>query len=120
MCVKPKWSEAALRSVLENPANDVFVREEAGETVGYVCVENVIDEGCVTSIAVAEAYRRRGIARELLTAALDASKMRSVYLEVNENNLPAVRLYESAGLHKIGERKKYYGDESAWIMRKEL
>ena len=80
----------------------------------------MLDEGCLTSIAVREDKRGKGFGKKLLEFALKESKAASVYLEVMKTNEPAIALYNSCGFEKIGERKKYYGDISAVIMRREL
>ncbi len=117
--VSEPWSVAALSYALTNPMNDFLVFDEGG-VIGFICVENVIDEGCLSMIVVDKAHRRKGIATRLIGEALDISKMRSVYLEVNENNAAAIALYEGFGFQKITVRKKYYGEDGAIIMRKEL
>ena len=119
-CITPSWTEKQTVAALSDPNTDAFVCEENGETVGYVIVENVLDEGCLTSIAVRADKRGKGLGKRLLCTALGESKAASVYLEVMETNAPAIALYEACGFEKAGERKKYYGDLSALIMRREL
>ena len=47
--------------------------------------------------------------------------MKTITLEVNENNLSAIRLYDKFSFDKLGIRKKYYNGESdAIIMSKKL
>ena len=118
-CIEPRWSMEALSHALISES-DNFVYELNGKVVGYALIENVIDEGCLTSIAVIDECRRQGGAKELLQLALSESKMKSVYLEVNENNTPAINLYLSFGFIEIGRRKKYYGESTAIVLRKEL
>ncbi len=118
--ITPSWTEEQTRTTLASAYTDAFVTEENGETVGYAILENVLDEGCLTSIAVRDDKRGKGIGKKLLSYALSESKAASVYLEVSENNVPAISLYTSCGFRKTGERKKYYGDIGAVIMRREL
>ena len=50
-----------------------------------------------------------------------SKNLKFVNLEVNENNLSAIRLYDKFAFDHIGIRKKYYnGVSDAIIMRKEL
>lgn len=119
-CVVPLWTEEQTSAALSSERTDAFVCEEDGEVVGYVIVENVLDEGCLTSIAVRADKRGKGLGKRLLCTALGESKAASVYLEVMETNAPAIALYKACGFEKAGERKKYYGDLSALIMRREL
>lgn len=117
--VRPVWTEAQVSAALTDESCDVFVADEDGSTVGYIVLENVLDEGCVSSIAVSPDHRRRGIARALFETAIAARRPASVYLEVNEHNSGAIAFYGSLGFVKAGERKKYYGEDSAFIMRRE-
>lgn len=117
--VSPPWDRDSLKSVLDCERNDVFVEECGGEIIGYIIIENVLDEGCVTSVAVSKEHRRKGIGKKLLENAVKDSRADSIYLEVNEQNIPAIALYASCGFDKISERKKYYGDDAALVMRRE-
>ena len=119
-CATPLWSDDALKCAWDCDRNDVFVAETSGNIVGYIILENVFNEACVSSVAVDERFRKRGIGKELLDRALGESKATSVYLEVNERNAPAIALYASCGFEKIGERKKYYGVDAALVMRREI
>lgn len=79
-----------------------YVWEEDGQPVGVV---NVVRQGAsgkweIGNVAVLPEYRRRGIARALVEAALALAQERGaerVLLEVVEGNLPASALYESLG-----------------------
>ncbi len=119
-CVTPPWTFESVKSAIAAVNNDFFVITDAEEIIAYACAENVIDEGCLTSIAVNPAFRCRGFAKTLIAELVKVSGMKSIYLEVEETNTPALRLYLSCGFEKISERKKYYGDASAYVMRKEL
>jgi ribosomal-protein-alanine N-acetyltransferase len=51
--------------------------------------------------------------------------VRSVFLEVEENNQPARRLYERSGFTVIGRRERYYREANgeqlnAMVMRRDL
>ncbi|WP_240009534.1 GNAT family N-acetyltransferase/peptidase C39 family protein [Marinomonas algicola] len=67
------------------------------------------------SIAVSEAVRGKGVAKMLLESceneALSKNKI-MLRLEVNEHNLPAIRLYEKLGYRKFGHYDAYYEDLS--------
>ena len=57
------------------------------------------DEAEILSIAVAASHRGRGLSRDLLLTHLGhlaGRGVRAVFLEVEENNQPARRLYERA------------------------
>ena len=63
--------------------------------------------------------RNIGIASQLLTEVIRYCKnlnLKSIYLEVNENNLPAIHLYEKYSFKRIGLRKKYYNNTDNAIL----
>ena len=76
------------------------------------------------NVAVADAYRRRGIASTLLERLFDvtaADPRRGYTLEVRVSNTGAIRLYERLGFEARGVRRGYYTDnrEDALIMWRE-
>ena len=94
---------------------------ESGEIVGHICLETVLDEGILTSIAVKEKYRNKGIAKKLMDSFIDEAKNRNIAfinLEVRASNAPAIALYEKYGFVKMGTRKNYYSKpiEDALLM----
>ena len=86
------------------------------------------DEAEILSIAVDAAQRGRGLSRNLLLTHLGhlaGRGVRTVFLEVEENNQPARRLYEWAGFEVVGRRERYYqqpgGEQlNALLMRRDL
>jgi len=92
--------------------------------LGLVGFWVLYDEAHIITIAVREAYRRRGIGELLLVAAIEKAirhKARVVTLEVRVSNLPAQALYEKYGFRKTGIRRGYYPDngEDGYIMSTE-
>lgn len=65
----------------------------------------------VDSIVVADAYRRRGVGRALMTQAVTRARMlgkEKVLLEVREGNAAAIALYQQMGFGIDGTRANYY------------
>ena len=90
-----------------------FLKSTVNEKiVGYVSFDIILDELCINNIAVDAAYRRQGIAIGLLEHVFLIAANNSIsriLLEVNEHNLPAVKLYEKLGFKYLYSRKDYYG-----------
>jgi ribosomal-protein-alanine N-acetyltransferase len=90
--------------------------------VGYICVWRVGDELQINNLAVHPRWRKRGIARALLQAALEQARQdgaRVAFLEVRASNLAAQRLYRGFRFEAVGIRPRYYTHpvEDAVIMR---
>ena len=89
---------------------------------GYVLFSCIIDAE-IYRIGVTESMRGLGIGRELLCEA-EACCMRQgasrMFLEVRDDNLPALSLYVSAGFCEIYRRRGYYdaGGSDALVMEK--
>jgi len=110
-------------------ASGFFVAEATGSegaVVGYVVADTVeaggIPLGHIKDLAVDPEYRRRGIARTLLSralAALASSGTSRVKLEVRRTNEAARSLYESFGFEQNHVVSGYYDDgEDAHVLVK--
>lgn len=117
------WSFLDLIGVLTFPGVVRLKAVVGGKMVGYVGgdprpLEKI---GWITTLGVASAYRRNGIAVALLAACEDAMKMPVVRLCVRRSNAGAQKLYQLAGYQPAGIWEKYYdGQEDALILQKTL
>ena len=90
---------------------------------GFIVWRAVADEAELITIGVAPDARRTGIAAAMIgimEGELKKSGVKSVFLEVAENNTPARKLYEQNGYVQIGARPKYYDGVDAIMMKKDL
>jgi len=88
---------------------------------GFVGLWFMAGEAHITSIAVEEASRGRGIGELLVIASIELAMSREskvVTLEVRLSNNVAQSLYQKYGFQRVGLRKAYYTDnrEDAVIM----
>jgi len=119
-----RWGEAFyVAEILGKVVGYVMSRVEFGAP--YVVEGTIVKKGHIVSVAVLEAYRRRGIGRRLMEHALRALKevydCKEVYLEVRVSNIPAIKLYEKLGFRKVRVIPMYYLDgEDAYLMAKPL
>jgi len=107
------WSTPMLRRILAMPgAGGIVARDGAGEDVVGFALSRIAGGECeILSLAVDPSYRRRGVGRSLLAAALDwaaVSRVGAVFLEVAEDNIGARQLYEAHGFTAVGRRPDYY------------
>lgn len=114
------WSASLVADELPR-ADRTWWAAFAGEALAGYCGGWVVDgQVQVLKIAVDPAYRRRGIAAELLAlVAADARDLGAseMTLEVRASNAGAQTFYERMGLRAIGTRPRYYQDrEDAVIM----
>ncbi len=114
---RSRWQEAMRRFLGAEPEPP-----PAGERIlGFIGLWLMVDEAHIVTLAVREAYRRRGIGETLLIAALEvavASGQETMTLEVRPSNNAALALYEKHGFSRAGLRARYYSDtqEDAILM----
>jgi ribosomal-protein-alanine N-acetyltransferase len=86
--------------------------QDGGGVVGYAGILRAGSDADVLTIAVAADRQGRGLGRGLMSALLEVAsawRSRSVFLEVEPENSPAVALYRGLGFRAVGERRHYYG-----------
>ena len=122
------WGEGEFEDMLSERNTLVHRLRLGRKVVGFAVSRMAADEAEILSIAVAASHRGRGLSRNLLLTHLghlSGRGVRTVFLEVEENNQPARRLYERAGFGVVGRRERYYRQASgeqlnALLMRRDL
>ena len=122
------WGESEFEGMLAERNTLVHRLRMGREIVGFAVSRMAADEAEILSIAIAPGRRGRGLSRNLLLTHLGhlaGRGVRTVFLEVEENNQPARRLYERAGFGVAGRRERYYrqpgGEQlNALLMRRDL
>jgi len=89
--------------------------------LGFAGIWVLVDEAHVTSIAVRETEREKGLGEMMLISVIELSqrlKAAFVTLEVRVSNQTAQKLYAKYGFKEVGLRKHYYTDnrEDALLM----
>ena len=121
---KKPWSRDLFERELDNPVASAYTlkvtRAGAGVIAGYAIFWMVSGEAHILNVAIRADLRRRGLATHLVREVLkmmDEFMVLDVFLEVRKSNHAAIALYEKFGFRETFERKNYYGDEDAMVMR---
>jgi ribosomal-protein-alanine N-acetyltransferase len=118
------WAEDEVYALLADKAVVGHRATVRRAMMGFVLSRTAADEAEILSLAVAPAWRGRGLSRPLLDfhlRALAGLAVRAVFLEVDEHNAPARRLYAGAGFRQVGQRRGYYASGgTALILRRDL
>jgi ribosomal-protein-alanine N-acetyltransferase len=106
------WDEDWFRRLLDRPGALAFVAKNAAATdlQAFILIQVAADESEILSIGTAPAWRRSGLARELVVeAAVKAAQRqaKAMFLEVAEDNFAALALYRSCGFTMHGRRRAY-------------
>lgn len=123
-CFSDPWSIGSISTELKNPLSLWVVAMDGPVLAGYVGSQSVMGWADMMNLAVAPAYRRKGVAEALfgeLICRLKDNQVTCLTLEVRVSNAPAIGLYEKLGFLQVGRRPGYYHNprEDALILRKE-
>ncbi len=118
------WRIEILQEELQHENSKYLVAKLCGEIVGFAGIKIILDEAEIMNIVIRKDKRNQGIASSLLSELIQIaynSNCSTILLEVNENNLPAIHLYEKFSFERIGLRKKYYNNtDNAILMKKDI
>lgn len=124
------WSAAELDQLLaaKETLCDGALDGKMQKLHGFIMSRMAADEAEILTIAVDPAQRKSGIGTKLLAAHLAnlaAARVKTLFLEVDQNNSAALALYRRFGFKQAGERKAYYrtadgGRATALVMRLDI
>lgn len=120
------WSDGEIERMLRDRHVLAHRAMSGASLAGFILSRVVADEAEILSVAVNAARRGKGLARRLLDLhlrRLAGLGVRAVFLEVEEGNAPALRLYRRAGFREVGRREGYYRESrgaAALVLRRDL
>jgi ribosomal-protein-alanine N-acetyltransferase len=117
------WSDGEFEQLLLDRNVVAHRAVVGGNLAGFILSRVAAGEAEILSIAVAASRRGRGLARRLLDLhlrRLAGLSAHAVFLEVDEGNVPAGRLYRRAGFREVGRRRGYYPEGAALVLRRDL
>lgn len=129
-CFRHGWSEVEFERLLSDRsviAQTGRADGGRGRIVGFILSRRAADEAEILTVAVLPAERGCGLASALVRrhlSRLAALGVARLFLEVEDGNRPALRLYERAGFNQVGRREGYYakpaGAVAARVLRRDL
>ncbi len=124
VCFSAAWSETDVASVCARTDFCGALAFEEEKAVGYVLGTSLFETAEVLRIAVLPAFRGKHYGGKLLDCFFELVKTKGaerVFLEVREDNAPAIRLYQGRGFVASRTRKNYYEDGATAVeMYKDL
>ena len=115
--------------ILSNTQYTVYYIKKSEKVSGYIIYYDTFDSFDLFEIAIEKEFQNKGLGNELLGKTIDRmfgeekykSREKTVFLEVNENNFGAVKLYKKNDFKEISLRKNYYRiGQNALIMVRNL
>lgn len=126
------WSPNMFEALYQINPDGFYVAEIKGDIVGYAIVLMGKNSkrlpkkrkiAHMMNLAVHPRYRNRGIGGRLVDSILIDIKRagtKEIYLEVRASNTDAIAFYSKLGFKKEGYIKRFYGDEDALMMTKNI
>lgn len=106
------WPTEDFISFLGDRGTPAYIACDAKRRIaGFALIRQVADEAELLTIAVDPKWRGKGVGRALMDAVfadLLLSPARKMFLEVDEQNMAAIHLYEKLGFTRISTRRGYY------------
>jgi ribosomal-protein-alanine N-acetyltransferase len=115
-CFSQNWAAHALASMLTNRGTKCLVAKTSSskaKAVGFLMYRISAQEVEILTVAVDPEKTSAGIGSALVEEMIRLcliDRLEEIFLEVDESNLPALKIYKRQGFRKVGERKGYYSD----------
>lgn len=110
-----------LEDILSNEYDYLYGYYLDDKLVAFIHVNKLYELMDIVNVVVNPSYRKKGIATKLIDYAISQfDDLKSIMLEVNENNSNAISLYNKNNFKVINKRNNYYGSEAALIMKRDV
>ena len=113
------WNFEIFKEELTNNNSMYLVLRYENEIVSFGGIKIILDEADIMNIVTKKNKRNQGFAKfllnELITIA-EEQNCKTITLEVDENNLPAIKLYKDFEFKEVGKRKNYYKNGNTAIL----
>jgi ribosomal protein S18 acetylase RimI-like enzyme len=118
-----KWPQEQYERILQSPSGVAvrtlvliaeplsLVAQQEPPIAGFLVARGIASDWELENIVVASAFRRQGIANQMLRECILRVRLmegKTIFLEVRSANLAARTLYEKLGFHWDGDRRDYY------------
>lgn len=113
------WNFEIFKEELANNNSMYLVLRYENEIVSFGGIKIILDEADIMNIVTKKDKRNQGFAKFLLNKLITIAKeqnCKTITLEVDENNLPAIKLYKDFEFKEVGKRKNYYKNGNTAIL----
>lgn len=123
-CFPLPWSPESFEELLRNDAVHASGAWAGRTLVAALLVQCAGDTADIVTLMTAPSMRQQGLSKELMRLFLRdflQHPQKTCFLEVAQDNIPALELYKSLNFKICGARKDYYdrphGSRDAWVLR---
>ncbi len=100
-----------------NPFGKYLILKENNEIIGYIYYSDIYERAEINQFEIIISKRNCGKG-DILLKELINKLQKDITLEVRENNIPAIKLYEKNGFERKAIRKEYYNGIDGILMER--
>ena len=112
-----------LKDTMQNIFSKYFIYMEKSNIIGFVNYYDLYDRFEISYIEVKSEFRNKKIASQMMEYLLaigKKNKIVNITLEVNIQNVNAIKLYEKYDFKKVAIRKGYYNGIDGILMERKM
>ena len=118
-----KQKDELIMTIKSNPYVKICTYSVDNKIIGLIEYQDIYDRFELNNIFVLIEHRHNGVASILMDYMIKQGidqKINNITLEVREDNIAAIKLYEKYGFVRKAIRPKYYGNCNGILMEKEM
>lgn len=107
----------------KNIFSKYFIYRENSNIIGFINYYDLYDRFEISYIEVQEEYRNKKIGSKMMNYLIDIGYKKNIVnitLEVNVENINAIKLYEKYNFQQVALRKKYYNGIDGYLMERKM
>ena len=109
--------EEVLKELSNNPFSKYIVYLENNEVIGYLYYSDIYDRVEINQIEINSIHRNCGYGSKLLEYLVNTVN-KNITLEVNKDNIYAIKLYKKYNFKEVAIRKGYYNGIDGILMER--
>ena len=110
-------TETVEKEFENNPFAKYLILKEKDQVLGYIYYSDIYDRIEINQFEIIEWERNHGLGDQLLKELIKKEE-KDITLEVREDNLPAIHVYEKNGFQKKAIREGYYQGVNGLLMER--
>ena len=110
-------TETVEKEFENNPFAKILILKEKDQVLGYIYYSDIYDRIEINQFEIIEWERNHGLGDQLLKELIKKEE-KDITLEVREDNLPAIHVYEKNGFQKKAIREGYYQGVNGILMER--
>jgi len=117
------WSYDQLLKEFKNSFSKVLIigSLDSYEVKGYLIARFLPPEAEILKIGIEKSHQNKGLGKLLMNCLFSLCKVykiKEIFLELKKTNQVALKFYEKMGFKVYGERKRYYKEDDALLMKR--